>query len=268
MAKVAKKAVQAKVSAGSATLYLDVSGYFLSGASGSGIGNDVSWPQCGSALPTNQAFGVVGVNDGLANNTNPCLATQLAWAKGSAGGTGQPTTALYVLGANPGTASSLWPKSNVYPAGTTVKNPYGTCTATTPTSNACAYMYGYSRAYDDVTSRGVPTTTTYRWWLDVETGSTWSKTKASNIADLEGMTASFTRAGASVGLYSQTSDWSTIAGTVPTTSSLNTLPNWIPIGTSTLAAAQAACSGKPLQHGKITMTQYVSGRFDYDNSCI
>ena len=37
-------------------------------------GNDVSYPQCGKSFPSGQAFGIVGVNDGLANNANPCLA--------------------------------------------------------------------------------------------------------------------------------------------------------------------------------------------------
>ena len=46
-------------------------------ATAAGPGNDVSWPQCGKALPKGQTFGIVGVNNGLANNTNPCLKTQL-----------------------------------------------------------------------------------------------------------------------------------------------------------------------------------------------
>jgi len=44
---------------------------------GSGpAGNDVSYPQCGKTLPSGQAFGIVAVNEGLANNTNPCLAAE------------------------------------------------------------------------------------------------------------------------------------------------------------------------------------------------
>jgi hypothetical protein len=58
------------------------------------LGNDISWPQCNKTLPKGQAFGIVGVNNGLANNTNPCLATQLSWSLTSAGSTGQPKTAL------------------------------------------------------------------------------------------------------------------------------------------------------------------------------
>ena len=65
-------------------------------ASTSGPGIDVSWPQCGKALPKQPAFAIVGVNHGLANNTNPCLASQLAWAKTakSPAATAQPGVAL------------------------------------------------------------------------------------------------------------------------------------------------------------------------------
>src|SRR6478735_5936173 len=68
------------------------------------LGNDISWPQCGKSLPKGQAFGIVGVNNGLANTTNPCLASELSWAGSSTGGTGQPKVELYVNTANPGSA--------------------------------------------------------------------------------------------------------------------------------------------------------------------
>ncbi|MCU1569384.1 MAG: hypothetical protein JWR33_125, partial [Naasia sp.] len=58
--------------------------------SSSTLGIDVSWPQCGTKLPQGQAFAVVGVTGGLANDTNPCLSSQLAWAEKSSGVTGQP----------------------------------------------------------------------------------------------------------------------------------------------------------------------------------
>jgi hypothetical protein len=36
-------------------------------------GNDVSYPQCGHTLPSGQAFGIVAVNEGVANTTNRSL---------------------------------------------------------------------------------------------------------------------------------------------------------------------------------------------------
>lgn len=235
-------------------------------AATSGTGNDVSWPQCGQSLPKDQAFAIVGVNNGLANTTNPCLATELSWARTSKGGTAQPLVALYVNTANPGTAGSWWPTSNTY-GGTTVSNPYGQCTSGRVDA-ACSYMYGYAKAYDDANIRGVSNPGTYTWWLDVETGNSWSTDRTANRADLEGMTAYFAGIGASTGLYSTATQWNQIAGTVPASSNLYALPSWLP-GATSLAAAKRKCSSLPLTGGgKVTVAQYVSGGFDYDTSCI
>lgn len=231
-----------------------------------GSGNDVSWPQCGKTLPKGQTFAIVGVNNGLANTTNPCLAAELTWARTSKGGTAQPLVALYANTANPGAAGSWWPTSNTY-GGTAVSNPYGQCTSGSVDA-ACSYMYGYAKAYDDANIRGVSNPGSYTWWLDVETGNSWSTDQTANRADLEGMVAYFASIGTSAGLYSTAAQWNQIVGTVPSSSSLYTLGSWLP-GASSLALAKRKCSNAPLTGGgKVTLTQYVSGGFDYDTSCV
>lgn len=229
------------------------------------LGNDVSWPQCGKRLPRDQAFGIVGVNGGLANNTNPCFATQLTWAAKSTGGTGQPRVALYVNTANPGHQGSWWPTSNVY-AGRVISNPYGFCTGAE--DRACAYVYGYAKAYDNAEFRGVKYPSSYLWWLDVETINTWSYDKAANAATLEGMTDYYQGIGARVGLYSTAYQWSLIVGQVSLTSNLRGLPSWL-AGANGVTGAKGMCSWPPLTPGgKVTMTQFVFGNLDYDYSCI
>jgi hypothetical protein len=272
---------QAKVSKGTAALTVDVAGYFMNGSSGSGFGADVSWPQGGNAstYPKNQAFGIVGVNDGLATTTNPYLAQQLTWARSSAGGTSQPKVQLYVNTANPGqyfadhptTSRSSWPTSNVDPGGTKAANPYGTCVAGTAalTSTQCSWMYGWNRAYEDANVRGVASPGSYRWWLDAETDGSWQKTTTLNRATLEGMAAYFTKIGGSVGVYSSPSEWTTLFGAVPSTSPLYKLPTWRAIGSASAASAQAACSSAPyVAGGRTTMVQYVSGTTDYVVTCV
>ena len=278
--------VSAKVSAGTATAYVDVVGYFIDGSTGSGTGVDVSWPQCGKTVPTDQSFGIVGVNADLANTTNPCLQQQLAWANASAGGTSQPNVQVYSLFTNPGaTKASVWPSSNTVPGGPTVAVPSqyanGKCTAqsgaqsTWKTTTACSYVYGYTRAYEAATKRGLANPGQYRWWLDVETNLSYVTSDTSqNRAAIEGMLAALRAAGVTnVGVYSTTYQFGLIMGSVPSTSPLRTtaLPSWIPIGDGTLAQAQAACSGKPLLGGPIAMTQYKtpygSAEIDRDWSC-
>ena len=237
----------------------------VAGSNPTVLGNDISWPQCGKRLPSGQAFGIVGVNDGLANNTNPCFAAELSWAQHSAGGTGQPLTALYVNTANPGLQGTWWPASNTY-KGISVNNPYGTCDGSV--SAACAYMYGYAKAYDDANTRNVANPSNYLWWLDVETVNTWQSNKTANAADLEGMSAYFQSIGAPVGLYSTSYQWGQIAGTVTSSSPLYALKSWL-AGASSQASAKAMCSAAPLTAGgKITLTQFVSRSLDYDYSCV
>jgi hypothetical protein len=229
------------------------------------LGNDISWPQCNKTLPKGQAFGIVGVNNGLANNTNPCLSTQLSWAQQSIGGTNQPKVALYVNTANPGLTGSWWPTSNDY-GGATVYNPYGTCNH--GDDAACAYIYGYAKAYDDANIRGISNPAGYVWWLDVETINSWETNKTANAADLEGMSAYFQSIGASVGLYSTSYQWGKIAGSVSSSSNLNNLKSWIP-GANSQAGAKSNCSLPPLTSGStVTLTQFVSKNLDYDYSCI
>jgi hypothetical protein len=230
------------------------------------LGNDVSWPQCNEALPEDPAFAIVGVNNGLANTTNPCLAQQLDWADDALGGTGQPLVALYVNTANPGHAGSWWPSSNEYPAGIAVDNPHGTCSH--GEDKACAYMYGWAKAYDDAFIRGIKEPDDYLWWLDVETGNSWSGDKDANRAVLEGMTDFFHSIEAEVGIYSAGFQWWQIVGTVSDGSSLYNLPSWL-AGAHTANGAKSNCSLPPLTGGgKVTLTQFVDKGFDYDYSCI
>ena len=232
------------------------------------VGIDVSWPQCGKTLPNRPAFAIVGVNNGLANTTNPCLAAQLGWAETSPYPplTAQPRVALYVNTANPGPQGSWWPTSNHY-GGVDVANPYGACGSGADDFRACSYMYGYAKAYDDATIRGVDNPQSYLWWLDVETENSWQPDKAANVADLEGMAAYFASINARVGLYSTGYQWGQIAGAVPPDSPLAGLPSWL-AGARSLAGAKSNCSLPPLTPGgRVALAQYVSGGLDYNYSC-
>jgi len=244
------------------------------------LGNDISWPQCGRKLPSGQAFGIVGVNGGLANTTNSCLKDQLLWANKSTGVINQPKTQLYVNTANPGGLNTQsWPQNNVDPAGNGAPNPYGICNGAD--SLACAWQYGWNRAVEDVHFRFKPAAqaanlpdnpASYRWWLDVETENTWktgSFGQASNTADLEGMVAYFKNAvGSQVGLYSTSYQWGQIIGSLDSASNLNSLDSWLP-GARSQTGAKNNCSSPPLTAGgQVTLTQFVSGSYDYDYSCV
>ncbi len=205
-----------------------------SAAPSASTGNDVSYPQCTSTFPAGAAFGIVGVDDGIANKVNPCLTSEMLWAAGSTGTatssystSPQAKSQLYVNTADPGNTYNGkviadWPTSNAGGGA----DPYGTCTTTTvklphhktatvgQNSPACAWQYGWNIASQDVQTffadavagqTGLDQNAgDYPWWLDVETANTWQSTStangaAMNDADLEGMGGRFSALAGSTG---------------------------------------------------------------------
>ena len=237
-------------------------------------GYDVSYPQCGTTLPSGQAFGVVGVNGGLATTANKCLSTQLTWAWNSSGAVAsQPKAQLYLNTANPGEIRNqvtTWPHSG--------NTPYGRCTG--GNTHACSWEYGWERTQNSVTnfftpaasSAGVPTTpSSYTWWLDVETTNTWqsgsSQALARNKATLEGMTAYLTLRGGKVGIYSTGTQFHQIAGHPGSGSTLYHVDSWL-AGASSASGARTNCAKPPLlAGGHVLLAQYVVGGLDHDLSC-
>ena len=268
-------------------------------------GNDLSYPQCGSSFPSSPAFGIVGVNGGLANDLNPCLGpsasytqSELYWAvASSAGGTSQPKASLYVNTADPGNVYNGTPIAD-WPTSSLAADQYGSCATTNVTtssgtftvgenSQACAWQYGYNMATQDalwltsaadaIKGQSPPVTVSdtpgsYPWWLDVETANSWqsgTSGQAMNVADLQGMIAALQGAGVvAVGAYSTSSQWNQITG--GTTSALGSgllygIPDWIP-GAKTLSGAKSNCSQVSFTGGHVTITQW-SGRPDNDYAC-
>jgi hypothetical protein len=238
------------------------------------VGYDVSYPQCGTPLPADRAFAVVGVNGGLSTRTNSCLTDQLTWAWGSSGVVlSQPKAQLYLNTANPGEVLhqvTTWPSSGI--------TPYGTCAGAN--TLACSWQYGYERAQNSVISFFTPAAQAarvdsqparYMWWLDVETTNTWQSGStaalARNRATLEGMTAYLRSRNAAVGLYSTRQQWAQIVGAVGPHSNLAGRPAWL-AGSTSLSAATAACYPPPLTpRGRVTLSQYVVAELDRNHSC-
>ena len=228
------------------------------------VGNDISWPQCGKAYPSGQAFGVVGVNGGKASNFNGCFASQYAWAQTSTGVTGQAPVQLYVNTGNPGDVLAQYAVTD-WPSSSAASDPYGACSGTYTDDLACSWEYGYERAQADV--QFVGGSSAAHWWLDIETANSWTSDPAKNQASLEGMVYALQQAGITVGIYASSDSWSSLFAPVAAGSSLYSLPEWRP-GAKTLSKAQSNCALAPFEgDGKIVITQYVSTNTDYDYAC-
>ena len=260
------------------------------GGTSATTGNDISWPQCGGSYPSGQAFGIVGVNGGLADNSNPCLDSELSWALASPGvttrtGGTQPPASLYVNTGDPGPSD--------WTALEGEEGDYGTCSGSNP--NACAWQYGYNMATADVANaitslgssvpRSFSSPADYPWWLDVETGNTWqtgTSGQAMNVADLAGMVYELEKVAdipaTNIGVYSTSYQWTTITGGSNTytstlypyhseASELAGLNDWIP-GARSASGAQTNCTAQTaFTGGKVTLTQWFGHTFDGDVAC-
>jgi hypothetical protein len=254
--------------------------------SSSSTGYDVSYPQCAGPYPSGQAFGVVGVNGGLANDANSCFASELQWALSSPGLTSpsQPPASVYVNTANPGPAPGVtdWPTSGSSTA-------YGSCDGSW--SAACSYVYGEQRAaysYGLVYNTNASVAASDPWWLDIETQNSWATSTTPNYTQLNvaaiqgfiqglrdpnqvpGATTSYSAgAGGPIGIYSTPSQWSQITGLgAQTTAGAfggSAPPDWV-AGARSAKQARSNCS-QSFTGAPVTLAQYSSGGYDADLRC-
>ena len=241
----------------------------VSGSSSPTTGYDASYPQCSGGYPSNPLFGIVGVNGGLANNTNPCLGGELRWARAAPGQKrpAQPPLSLYINTGNPGGHHvSDFPRSGTAPA-------YGACNGRL--TKACSYLYGQQRAehsYRLVAALSPAEAKTAPWWLDVELMATWAGTYQLNIAALQGFIAGLHTAGATgpIGIYSTSAQWKDLTGlTAQTTPTVfnGQLPDWVAGTTATLAQARQNCTSGGFTGATPTLAQYRIGSLDADLRC-
>jgi hypothetical protein len=216
-------------------------------------GYDIGYPQCPSNFPAGGAFGIVGVNNGLAWSVNPCLAAQYRWA------TRKGKAAFYMNTANPGTLSTHWGLSGPR----TCLNPGD---AGSVDDTGCAYNYGWNAAANALsTALSVDAAAATRsWWADVETSNSWDGTTDANFASIQGgLDYLATKGVAAPGVYSTNYQYGTIAGT----NRLPAAPNWVAGARSQKQATSWCSSAYSFTGGPVKLVQFPSNGFDGDVSC-
>ncbi|MGH7641074.1 MAG: hypothetical protein ACREOL_09255 [Candidatus Dormibacteria bacterium] len=248
----------------------------------SGVGADLSFPNCQGPLPLARAFIVVGVDGGLASVANPCLSKELGWAAYHTSGQAPVApVALYLNTGNPGNSYlgdpvEDWPHQGGTPLGSCLPGVWSDhLLAPGQNSPACSWEYGFLRAHQDLlwlraaakANRLAPTADGYDFWLDVETSNSWQDQAGLNVATLEGMVYSLRQSRArSIGVYSSPQDWQEITGAGAASPSLHPLPDWA-LGTGDLNQALALCASPGLTGGPVVMAQFLPGGFDADYAC-
>jgi len=222
---------------------------------------DVSYPQCGGALPGGGSTGIVGVTAGRPFSANYCLGSEYKWAQGKA----QPPQ-LYMNTSNPETASAYW--------NTRAGSGPRVCTSANlsdPGNLDCAYNYGWNAARDAV-SQAVASigknAVTHAWWLDVETANSWNGTAAANGQDLQG-SIDYLRSVAvpGTGFYSTGYQWGVITGGYHPSAVTPSPANWL-AGASNASQARSWCAPtRSFSGGAVRLVQYPSGSFDGDYVC-
>lgn len=203
-------------------------------------GYDISWPQCGAALPPHAQVAVVGVNGGWAFTGNPCFDSEARWA-------GNNLTTYINLNSPRG------------PAGDWARGPAGRCA---PGALACeSYNYGYNTAEFSVRSAARLRAHSSTWWLDVETASYWSSDQAANARVVAGAVAALRANRLKPAVYSTGYQWDIITGGYrPGTTA------WYPTGIFTHSPSRW-CKPTSFAGGPVSLVQSMNGRFDGDYSC-
>ncbi len=201
------------------------------------VGYDINWPQCASSGspqagtlpgPPRDAAGsaaysiaVVGVDGWAVGDDNPCLAPEVAWAKGTtypagSGNSGTPPYDLYLF------LNSPAPGSTIDRTG-----PKGTCdTLSGKSAEVClSYNYGYNAAVGAVAYGKSQGARAKIWWLDIENascapgmwndandGEWWSCDLALNDETIQGALDALRSLGITPGIYCTNYQWAGITG--------------------------------------------------------
>jgi hypothetical protein len=221
-------------------------------------GNDVSWPQCpvGMGIPARRSLGlpmpgdtagfvVIGLTNGPAFTPNPCLASQVQWARDR----GLPTSAYAV---------ATWPTARQV----TRYGHAGPFAGTTPRSRL--RNVGWAEGRYNLARLAATGLTVPHVWIDVEHYSIrpWSASRLDNRALVRGVVRAYQDAGVATGFYSTSLQWGQIVGATRWG-----LPEWHTAGPATRAIALGRCAERSFQGGPVVLAQWWTSTRDHDLVC-
>lgn len=216
-------------------------------------GYDFSYPQCGSRAPS-ASFGVAGVNAGYPfTYYNSCLAAEFA----AAAKTGN--AAVYVNTGYDPTYTAIDGRHTTQDCANQSVNVIGS------QAQQAAWAVGCSEAERDTayaSAQSVASPTA--WWLDVETGNSWSSSDLTlNQYTIQGLVATLRQTTAApIGIYSTSYQWGVITGGYKAAVDAN----WVATGQRSLKRAKPYCASAGFTGAKIWLVQYVA-TYDVDYVC-
>jgi hypothetical protein len=223
------------------------------------VGRDVSWPNCPKGMgipsrpsqgkpmpPPSARFVVIGLTNGPAFHPNPCLATQVEYARLNGLSAAAYAVVTYPTRAQLRTYAGQGPHD--------ARDRLGRLRNT-----------GTAQAQQNVAAMRRVGLDSPIVWVDVEPVSPpapWSRSRTANRAVLAGAVAAYREAGLRVGFYSTPNMWRDIVGSVR-----YRFPEWRTAGLSTRRAAVAKCRRDSFQGGPAVIVQWYTAREDFDLLC-
>lgn len=222
------------------------------------VGGDVSWPQCpvGMGIPARRSLGlpmpgdrarfvVIGLTNGPAFTPNPCLDSQVQWARDRR----IPVSAYAV---------ATWPTARQlsrYGA----SGPYAGTTRRSRLRNV-----GYAEGRYNLRRLAAVGLAVPHVWVDVEHYSIrpWSGDRRDNRAVVRGVVRAYQDAGVATGFYSTALQWADIVGRVAWG-----LPEWHTAGPRSRSVALTRCADAPFQGGPVVLAQWWTDTADHDLVC-
>ena len=197
-------------------------------------------------MPGDRArFVVIGLTNGPAFTPNPCLASQVQWARDRR----VPVSAYAV---------ATWPTARQlsrYGA----RGPYAGSTLRSRLRNV-----GYAEGRYNLGRLGTVGLTVPHVWIDVEHYSIrpWSSDRRNNRAVVRGVARAYQDAGIATGFYSTSLQWTDIVGRVSWG-----LPEWHTAGPRSKSVALSRCSEASFQGGPVVLAQWWTDSADHDLVC-
>jgi hypothetical protein len=223
------------------------------------LGSDISWPQCpkGMGIPHKRTLGlplpgddaeyvVIGLTNGPGFHVNPCLQSQVDWARGR-----HLLVAAYAVASYPDDATLA-----TYGG----EGPFDAETRLGRLQNA-----GYQQARFNVASLEKTGLQTPIVWIDVESVPfyDWSTSVSDNAAVVQGVARGYLDAGLGIGVYSTPYLWAGVVGDLALG-----VPEWRAAGQSSRAEALSRCGEDwEIQGGPSVLAQWVEANRDLNVTC-
>jgi hypothetical protein len=228
---------------------LGVAGERAASAAGSTYthGYDISWPQChgssASRLPGGrQSYVILGLTNGTGHTVNPCLRSQLHWARAHRAKVGG-----YVVGSFPSRRQRLRAGYLAHCGGHVM----------------CRLLHdGANQATDALRTMHRVHMRSPMLWLDIEFRSShsWLRNRHYNRAVVEGMVMRLRAAHQRIGVYTTSYMWHHIVGNYR----LN-VPQWLPSGLTSARHTKPMCR-QTATGGRTWLVQYTR-HLDEDLTC-